>query len=203
MLSDGDVPEDNEEVSWEWTPLEISSPQKEDESIARVFYWAELDGESCDMSSLGTNRIPKEEAIQYEPEILAYWSRWNELTIRGGILFKKWFPKEDSRPVFQRVVPIVGRREILSRLHSSQTSGGHFAIEKTLARIRQRFWWPSMRTDVEKKVQWCLTCAARSTGGRKVVAGLVPFKEGIRFNTVAADILGLVTLATRTRAKHI
>ena len=75
MLSDGDVPEDDEEVSWEWTPLEISSLQKEDESIARVFYWAEPDGESGDMPSLGTNLIPKEQAIQYEPEVLAYRSR--------------------------------------------------------------------------------------------------------------------------------
>ena len=203
MLNDGDVPDDNEAISWERTPLEISSVQKEDESIARVFYWAELDGESGDMPSLGTNLIRKEQAIQYGAEVLAYWSRWNELTIRGGILFKKWFTKDDSRPVLQTVVPIVGRKEILSQLHSSQTSGGHFAVEKTLARIRQQFWWPSMRTDVEKKVQWCLTYAARSTGGRKRVAGLVPFKVGIRFNTVAADILGPVTLATRTRAKHI
>ena len=60
-----------------------------------------------------------------------------------------------------------------------------------------------MGTDVEKKVQWCLTCAGRSTGGKKRVAGLIPFKVGIRFSTVAADFLGPVTLATRTRAKHI
>ena len=60
-----------------------------------------------------------------------------------------------------------------------------------------------MRTDFEKKVRWCLTCAAHSTGGRKRVAGLVPFKVGTRFNTGAADILGPVTHATRTRAKHI
>ena len=38
MLSDGDVPDDNEAISWERTSLEISSLQKEDESIARVFY---------------------------------------------------------------------------------------------------------------------------------------------------------------------
>ena len=56
---------------------------------------------------------------------------------------------------------------------------------------------------MEKKVQWCLTCAARSTGGKKRVAGLIIFQVGIRFSTVAADILGPVTLATRTRAKHI
>ena len=190
MLSDGEKQDDKEAFSWEQTALEISSLQKEDESIARVFHWAELDGKSGDMPSLGTNLIPKEQAIQYGPEVLAYWSRWNELTIRGGVLFKKWFPKDDSRPVLQTVVPIVGRKEILSQLHSSLTSGGYFAVEKTLARIRQQFWWPSMRTDVEKKIQWCLTCAARSTGGRKIVAGLVPFKVGIWFNTVAAENFG-------------
>ena len=36
MLSDGEVQADNEAISWERTPLEISSLQKEDESIARV-----------------------------------------------------------------------------------------------------------------------------------------------------------------------
>ena len=155
------------------------------------------------MPSLGTSLVPKYQAIQYGPEALAYWSRWNELSIRGGVLYKKWFPKDDSGPILQTVVPAAGRREILNQLHSSQTSGGHFAVEKALARICQRFWWPTMRPDVEKKVQWCLTCAARSTGGKKRVAGLIIFQVGIRFSTVAADILGPVTLATRTRAKHI
>ena len=155
------------------------------------------------MPSLGKSLAPKDQAIQYGRKALAYWSRWNELGIRGGVLYKKWFPKVDSRPILQTMVPAAGRREILNQLYLSQTSGGHFAVEKTLARIRQRFWWPTMRTYVEKKVQWCLTCAARSTGGKKRVAGLIPFKMGIRFTTVAADILGPVTLATRTRVKHV
>ena len=97
-FSDSDVPDDKEAISWERTPLEISSLQKEDESIARVFYWAELYGESSDMPSLGTNLIPKEQAVQYGPEVLAYWSKRNELTIRGGILFKKCFPNERTIP---------------------------------------------------------------------------------------------------------
>ena len=60
-----------------------------------------------------------------------------------------------------------------------------------------------MRQDVEKKLAWCLPCAARTTAGRKRIEGLVPFKVGIRFHMVAADILGTVTMANETRAKHI
>ena len=49
--------------------------QKEDEAIAQVFYWAGLGDETIDMPSLEINIIPKEQAIQYGPETLAYWSR--------------------------------------------------------------------------------------------------------------------------------
>ena len=45
---------------------------------------------------------------------------------------------------------------------------GHFAFEKTLNRVKQRFWWPSMRLDIEKGLLWCLPCAARTTTGRKL-----------------------------------
>ena len=153
VSNETDGEEEVETITWERTPSEISALQKEDEAIAQVFYWASLESETGDLPSLGTQLVPKDQAIQYGPEALACWSRWNELSIRGGVLYKKWFPKDDSRPILQAVVPAAGRREILNQLHSSQTSGGHFAAEKTLARIRQRFWWPTMRTDVEKKVQ--------------------------------------------------
>ena len=179
VSNETDGEEEMETITWERTPSEISALQKEDEAIAQVFYWASLESETGDLPSLGTHLVPKDQAIQYGPEALACWSRWNELSIRGGVLYKKWFPKDDSRPILQAMFPAAGRREILNQLHSSQTSGGHFAAEKTLARIRQRFWWPTMRTDVEKKVQWCrLTCAARSIGGKNRVAGLIPFDPG-------------------------
>ena len=60
-----------------------------------------------------------------------------------------------------------------------------------------------MGLDIEKGLLWCLPCAARTTAGRKRVAGLQPFKVGIRFHKVAADILGPVTMAKASKAKHI
>ena len=60
-----------------------------------------------------------------------------------------------------------------------------------------------MRRDIEKKLSWCLPCAARTTAGRQRTAELSPFQGGICFHLVAADILGPVTLAARSRAKYI
>ena len=74
----GDETNGEEEVAtitWERTPSEISALQKEDEAIAQVFYWASLESETGDMPSLGTNLVPKDQAIQNSPEALAYWSR--------------------------------------------------------------------------------------------------------------------------------
>ena len=84
MISETQEEDEEETITWERTPSEISTLQREDDAMSQVFYWAELGGDGGDMPSLRTNLIPKEQAIQYGPEALAYWSRWNELSIRGG-----------------------------------------------------------------------------------------------------------------------
>ena len=58
-----------------------------------------------------------------------------------------------------------------------------------------------MRTDVERKVQWCLSQVAQSASGKRKRAA--PFDLRIRFSTMAVDILGPMTMATRTRANHV
>ena len=66
--------DDSESIRWKQTPGGVAKMQKEEEAIAQVFYWAGTCDETIDMPSLGTNIIPKEQAIQYGHETLAYWS---------------------------------------------------------------------------------------------------------------------------------
>ena len=87
-------------------------------------------------------------------------------------------------------------------MHDSPLSGGHFAVEKTLASIKQRFWWPSLKTSVEKRIANCDRCAARSTAGIKRKAELQTSSVYGAFRTMAADILGPVT-ARKSRARYI
>ena len=61
-----------------------------------------------------------------------------------------------------------------------------------------------MRTDFERKVQWCMGPAVYvSEMNTKRAEGLAPFDPGIRFSTVAVVILGPETMATSTRAYHV
>ena len=93
--------------------------------------------------------------------------------------------------------------EILYQLHDSPVSDGHFGVEKTLARIKQRSWWPSLKTSVEKHVANCDRCAARSNARNKRKAELQTFSVHLAFRTMAADILGPVTLTRKSRARYI
>ena len=95
------------------------------------------------------------------------------------------------------------RNEILYQLHDSPKKGGHFGVEKTLARIKQRFWWPSHKTSVENYIAICDRCAARSTAGIKRKAELQSFSVHGASTTMAADILGPITLAKEYRARYV
>lgn len=55
--------------------------------------------------------------------------------------------------VFQTIVPREMIPQILGETHDSP-SGGHFGVNKTLGKIRQRFYW-ACKGNV---VQWCKTC---------------------------------------------
>ena len=67
--------DDSESIRWKRMPGGVVKMPKQAEAIAQVFYWVGLCDETIDMPSLGTNIIPKEQAMHYGPLILAYWSR--------------------------------------------------------------------------------------------------------------------------------
>ncbi|KAK9395697.1 hypothetical protein NXF25_019058 [Crotalus adamanteus] len=55
-------------------------------------------------------------------------------------------------------VPQSLRVEVLWRGHNVK-SAGHFGFLKTLHLLKRQFWWPGMKTDVEKYVRECSMCA--------------------------------------------
>ena len=118
-------------------------------------------------------------------------------------MYQKWKPGNRGREIWQAVVPANMRAEVLYQLHDSPLSGGHFAVEKIMSRIRQRFWWPGLRPSVEKYIAKCTRCAARSTANKGRKPSLQTTKAKAPFRIVAADILRPVTLAKKSQARYI
>ena len=65
--------------------------------------------------------------------------------------------------------------------------GGHLGEEKTLGRLKERFYWPGHFTDVRN---WCKTCAACATRKTPPTRGRAPLKNIEVGQMVAMDILG-------------
>ncbi len=143
--------DEDEPLTWSRTETEVSTMQREDESIRVILEWCDA-ANVPDQTALSGKPTSREQVLALGPDVLAYWAIWEQLTLKAGLLYRKWHKAETRDAVLQLVLPEKARKEIIDQLHGSPVSGGHFAIEKTLARIKQRFWWPGMRRDVEKRI---------------------------------------------------
>ena len=103
-------------------------------------------------------------------------------------MYRKWKPSNRVTECWQAIISKELRNEILYQLRDSPMSGGHFGVEITLARIKQKIWWPSIKTSVEKHIANCDRCAAKSTAGIERKAELQTFSVHGAFKTMVADI---------------
>ena len=74
-------------------------------------------------------------------------------------------------------------------LHSHMTVG-HFGLDKTLANIKRRFYWPSIREEAERWIKSCDICARVMPSPGRGRAALHQFKVNAIMQCVAVDILG-------------
>ncbi|XP_031415817.1 uncharacterized protein LOC116218392 [Clupea harengus] len=70
-------------------------------------------------------------------------------------------------------VPRSVRSEVLQWGHSSSLAC-HAGIRRTMACLRQRFWWPKMVDDVRSFIAACSTCACNKTSNQPPVGLLQP-----------------------------
>ncbi len=70
-------------------------------------------------------------------------------------------------------VPAALRPEVLRWGHESRVTC-HPGVRRSLAAIRQRFWWPSMAQDVRQFVLACSVCAQNKTSNQSPVGLLQP-----------------------------
>ena len=82
--------------------------------------------------------------------------------VQNDILMRKWRPPdvsaEDEWAVkHQIVIPKVYRYEMLSLAHETPLAG-HLGSKKTLHKILEHFYWPSVRKDVTEFCRTCHTC---------------------------------------------
>ena len=83
---------------------------------------------------------------------------WENL---DGVLHHQGFP----------YIPEIIRTELINRYHDDLLAG-HFGIEKTRKLIAQKYYWPTLRHDVEDYVKGCNVCLALKTVRHKLYGDL-------------------------------
>ena len=114
---------------------------------------------------------------------------WDQLSIRDGKLYRIFLNNQNDTTHLQLIVPQCKRDEVLKETHEG-SMGGHLGEDKTLARIRERFYWPGYHDEVSSYCKTCVQCSQRKTPPLKARAPLQSIKVGSPMQLVAVDLLG-------------
>ena len=89
------------------------------------------------------------------------------------------------------VLPLSMREWVLQDMHDDPLGGAHLGYEKTYDRIRKKFYWPRMMSEIQQYCYACESCAKSKTSPHMKKAPLSPDTIPSRpFERVAIDILG-------------
>ena len=117
------------------------------------------------------------------------FAKWDQLVIQRSLLWRRFEQANGSGYHLQLLVPITLQKDVLRDLHEG-VMGGHLGIDKTLARIQERYYWPGYSQDVKDWCKSCSACATRKSPAPKNKAPLKNIKVGYPMQLVAVDILG-------------
>ena len=108
--------------------------------------------------------------------------------IRDGILERDISTTHDTS-LWRPVVPSSLTRYVLEQLHDSPWSA-HQGIEKTYFNIKQRFWWPGLKRDVELYVQSCVKCQQYKVNRCKPPGQMQSYNVPHPGHTLSIDLVG-------------
>lgn len=130
---------------------DLSRAQQEDPCLGEI--WKALKG--GDLSRV--NR----ESHKDLPLIMREWER---LVMENGVMFRcTQAPGKPRRK--QLCLPRQFHDVVLRSLHDDS---GHLGFDKTYGLVKERFYWPRMKMEVEKYCQTCARCVQRKTLPKRV-----------------------------------
>ncbi|CAF4630268.1 unnamed protein product [Rotaria socialis] len=121
--------------------------------------------------------------------------------IENGILFRKQQLPLPSVPF----VPAGRiRADILKIYHDTPGNGAHFGRDKTTRKIQERYYWPTMITDIRNHLDSCLPCAQNNYRRQKLPGKLKPIQppEGI-WKLLSMDFHGPITPTSKRGNRYI
>lgn len=132
--------------------------------------------------------------IQQEP------AKFPDFRVIDGEIFKlvKTEGKiEDARFNWKRYPPRAEREEIIRKLHEP----AHLGPDKTLAMVKERFFWPLMSSEVKRFCQSCLKCQTSKASNQNTTSPMAEQKKVAQFpwQFLTMDYVGPLPASGRNR----
>ena len=87
------------------------------------------------------------------------------------------------------VIPKALRLEIMQAFHDDVTAA-HFGFQRTYDKIKRRYFWKNMYSEIKRYCQKCIGCASKKRPHETVKAPMVPQFVSEPWETVVVDMLG-------------
>ena len=166
-------------LSWlqDFSSADIASAQKIDPNIGPIYRWIESD----------TTPTPDQLSLaSAETKALSY--RMSQMALRNTVLTRTPPPSRTGEVYPQIILPRTLRELVLHQLHDLRVVG-HLGIQRTIARVQARFYWPGLSLDVSRWCQACPKCSARKGKPGSSRIPLTQRPVGSPFDRIAVDIL--------------
>jgi transposase InsO family protein len=164
-----------------WRELQLADPE-----LQPILWWLD-----------GPDPTPEELFSEgFSTKML--WRHRQQLKLIKGVLHYERVSADTSIDCL--VVPLSEREEAIRMLHDSHV-GGHWGRDKTLHKLSQRLYWPTMNRDVAIYIATCLVCC-RNKYQHKQHGALCTYQAGYPGERVHLDFLGPFTTSSRGN-RHI
>ena len=149
-----------------------------------------------------SNGMPKPPyfAWKIDSQLRSYWNCWDEVHLVDGLLVR-YTSVSKGPPKRVLLIPQHMVSQVLESVHSGP-SGGHMGITRTLGRVKERFYWPHMKSSVQSYVNSCKECIESKSSCTKRQAPLQPMVVSEPFTFWAMDYMGPLPETARGN-KHI
>ena len=158
-----------------FTNEDMKKLQHQDSTLKTVYSWLE------------SGSKPKNSA-NLNPDLYTYFNSYGRLSLKDGIICRKWDQLTSESPIDLVCVPKVIQTDIISASHDIP-SAGHMGQFKTMQRIRSRFYFPKMDLKVKLHIAACHVCLKRRNNVPKLKAPLTPYNGRYPGHIVQIDLM--------------
>ena len=168
--------------------IDAANSDSEEDGFQALWHWQTSDAAiAAIMQRLreGGSRPTRNEVVGWTGRQLGLLAQWDTLSLNAD----QFLCRLSKAGVSQLVIPETLVGDVLKLNHDSP-GVNHEGISRTYARIRCRYYWPSMFSDIEQYVRSCEVCLRGKTGAHLARPQLASWDVGELFHRLHVDFAG-------------